>query len=146
MKTHIATQEEIKNTHKFYVVDAGDVILGRLATNVARLLSGKHKPIYTPFLDTGDHVIIVNAEKVRLTGNKLSDKKMIHHSRYPGGLKVKDYDWLVKNKPEKVIMEAVWGMLPKTRLGRQMLKKLRVYRGSEHPHTANQPEAYEIKA
>jgi large subunit ribosomal protein L13 len=145
MKTHIATQDEIQSTHKFHLIDAEGAVLGRLASEVARLLCGKHKPIYTPFLDTGDHVIIVNAGKINLTGKKLDDKFMIHHTGFPGGLKKKPYKEVLDDKPERAIMKAVWGMLPKNRLGRKMLKKLRVYKGSSHPHAACKPVSYEVK-
>jgi len=144
MKTHVATQKEIQETHKFHVIDANDVVLGRLASHAATLLTGKHKPNYTPFLDTGDHVIIVNADKVRLTGNKLNKKEEFRHSRYPGGLKRQSYRLAMQKHPHKLIQKAVWGMLPKGRLGRKMLKKLRVYNGPEHPHAANQPQEYKI--
>ncbi|HQH71750.1 MAG TPA: 50S ribosomal protein L13 [bacterium] len=139
MKTHIATPEDIKGTHQFYVIDAEGVILGRLATRVATLLMGKHKPIYTPFLDTGDHVIIVNADKIRLTGEKMDKKKVIYHTMHPGGLKQKTFRKALADQPQKVLQEAIWGMLPKNRLGRKMLKKLRVYSGPEHPHAAHKP-------
>ncbi len=145
MKTHIATQKEINETHAFHLIDADGEVLGRLATSVAVLLRGKHKPIFTPFLDTGDHVIIVNAEKIVLTGNKLENKKVIHHTNYPGGFREKKYRLAMEDEPEKVIKKAIWGMLPKNRLGRKMLKKLRIYRGSNHPHTAAQPTPFEIK-
>lgn len=144
MKTHIATEKEIKQDHKFHVIDAEDIVLGRLASTAARLLTGKHKPIYSPFMDTGDHVIVVNADKIRLTGNKNRDKQYIRHTLHPGGLKRQHYGLALQKQPEKMITKAVWGMLPKNRLGRQMLKKLRVYRGPEHPHTANKPEKYEL--
>ncbi len=145
MKTHVATQQEIQKSHKFYLVDAKGKTLGRLATQVARLLTGKHKPIYTPFLDTGDHVIVVNADQIVLTGNKWNQKEMIHHTLYPGGIKREEYKVLIKDKPEKIVHQAVWGMIPKNRLGRKMIKKLRVYRGPDHPHQSCKPEPYEVK-
>ncbi|MGC9328264.1 MAG: 50S ribosomal protein L13 [Candidatus Hinthialibacter sp.] len=145
MKTHIATPKEINETHAFHLIDAEDVVLGRLASAVALLLRGKHKPIFTPFLDTGDHVIIVNADKVRLTGQKLDKKMMRHHTLYPSGLREKTYRKAMEDKPELVIKKAVWGMLPKNRLGRKLLKKLRVYSGPNHPHQSAQPSPYEIK-
>lgn len=145
MKTHIATPEDIQKTHRFHVIDASGLVLGRLASTAAKLLTGKHKPIYTPFLDTGDHVIIINADKVIMTGKKLEKKENIYYTGYPGGLKRETYGKLLATKPEKVIQQAIWGMLPKSRLGRKMLKKLRVYRGPEHPHAAARPTPYEIK-
>jgi large subunit ribosomal protein L13 len=145
MKTHIATPEEIQSTHKFHLIDANGVVLGRLATEIAALLTGKNKAIYTPFLDTGDHVIVINADKIQLSGKKLDDKKMIHHTRYPGGLKSKPYREVLEKHPERAIMKAVWGMLPKSRLGRKMMKKLRVYKGTDHPHQSNKPVPFEVK-
>lgn len=145
MKTHIATKQDIRSTHKFHVIDAADVVLGRLASNAAMLLTGKHKPIYTPFLDTGDHVIVINAEKVQLTGNKLDKKEVIHHTLYPGGIKRKPLRLAMQDKPENIIRDAIWGMLPKTKLGRKMIKKLRVYRGPEHPHQAGMPVEFKVK-
>jgi large subunit ribosomal protein L13 len=137
MKSIIPGDKEIDK--KWYVVNAEGLVLGRLATRVARLLTGKDKPIYTPFLDTGDHVIVVNADKIRLTGRKLSDKIYRHHSGYPGGLKeIAAGDLLAKN-PERLVREAIIGMLPKSKLGRAMKKKLKVYKGPEHPHQAQQP-------
>jgi large subunit ribosomal protein L13 len=123
----------------WHLIDADGQVLGRLATRVARLLTGKNKPIYTPFLDTGDHVIIVNADKIRLTGKKLSDKFYHHHTGYPGGLRTVSAGDLLEKNPEKLVREAVIGMLPKSKLGRAMRKKLRVYRGSQHPHQAQRP-------
>lgn len=127
---------------KWHVVDAEDQILGRLATRVANLLTGKDKAIYTPFLDTGDHVIVVNADKIRLTGNKLTDKFYRRHTGYPGGLREVTAGVLMEHRPERVVQEAVFGMLPKTKLGRAMRKKLRVYRGPHHPHQAQQPAVF----
>ncbi len=137
MKSFIPGAKEINK--KWHVVNAEGQVLGRLATRVARLLTGKEKPIYTPFLDTGDHVIVVNAEKVRLTGRKLSDKIYRHHSGYPGGLREIVAGDLLAKHPEKLVREAIIGMLPKSKLGRAMRKKLRVYRGPDHPHQAQQP-------
>lgn len=139
MKSYIAKQEKINETHKFHLIDAEGVVLGRLATRVAEILSGKHKPIFTPFLDCGDHVIIVNADKIKMTGGKESKKLMIRHSRYPGGLKTQTYGEVMEKHPDRVILKAVRGMLPKSKLGKKMLTKLRVYTGTEHPHTAQQP-------
>lgn len=124
----------------WYVVDAKDRILGRLATRIATLLRGKHKPIYTPFMDTGDFVIVVNAEKIAVTGKKLIDKMYYHHSLYPNGLKTEQLGKLLARKPEDIIRKAVWGMLPKGSLGRDMIKKLKVYAGDKHPHQAQLPE------
>jgi len=137
MRSFIPAEKEMGK--KWHVVDAEGKILGRLAARVARLLTGKDKPVYTPFLDTGDHVIVVNAEKVRLTGKKLTDKMYRHHTGYPGGLRQISAGDLLEKYPERVVREAVIGMLPKTKLGRAMRKKLRVYRGPEHPHQAQKP-------
>ena len=139
MKSFIPGAKEIDK--RWHVVDAQGQTLGRLATRVARLLTGKDKPIYTPFLDTGDHVIIINAEKVVLTGNKLSEKLYRHHTGYPGGLREVAADVVLAKNPEKLLREAVIGMLPKTKLGRAMRKKLRIYKGPHHPHQAQQPQA-----
>lgn len=130
---------------KWYVLDAEGKTLGSLATEAATLLRGKHKPIFTPHVDTGDFVIVINAEKVELTGKKREQKEMITHSRYPGGLKRVSYGILLQTKPEKVIEKAIRGMLPKTKLGDQMYRKLKVYRGPEHPHQAQQPEVWEFR-
>jgi large subunit ribosomal protein L13 len=123
----------------WYVLDAQDVVLGRLATKVAMMLMGKHKPIYTPFIDTGDHVVIVNAEKVRLTGHKEDDKMYRHHSGYPGGLKERTAKKMREVRPQRMVELAVQGMLPKSKLGKQMYRKLNVYAGPKHPHQAQQP-------
>lgn len=138
MKTQFAKKNEIE--HKWYVVDAKDKVLGRLAVKVANYLRGKNKSVFTPNVDTGDFVVVVNAEKVKTTGKKLDDKMYYHHSGYPGGIKAESLRVVLSKKPEKVITEAVWGMLPKNRLGRAMLKKLKVYKGEEHPHKAQKPE------
>lgn len=130
---------------KWYIVDAQGKTLGRLASEVARVLRGKHKAIYTPHVDTGDHVIIINAEKIVLTGKKLDKKTYKWHTGYPGGLKEITYRKLIAEKPEFVIYKAVKGMIPHTRLGRQIIKKLKVYSGSEHPHAAQKPEVLEFK-
>jgi large subunit ribosomal protein L13 len=142
MKSFIPRQEDMRK--KWHVIDADGQVLGRIATRAARLITGKDKPVYTPFLDTGDHVIIINAEKVKLTGNKLSQKKYRHHTGYPGGLKETTAGALLEKFPERVVRSAVVGMLPKTKLGRAMRKKLKVYKGSEHPHQAQQPAALEL--
>lgn len=144
MTTYMAKPAEVER--KWYIIDATDKTLGRLATEVATLLRGKHKPIFTPHVDTGDHVIVINAEKVKLTGKKLMQKKYYHHSGYPGGLKETDYQTMLQKHPEKVIEVAVKGMIPHNRLGDQVYRKLKVYRGSEHPHQAQQPEVWEFKA
>jgi len=130
---------------KWYVVDAEGKTLGRLATEVATLLRGKHKPTYTPNVDTGDHVIIVNAAKIELTGNKLQDKMYYRHSGYAGGIKATNAAEMRAKRPEKMIELAIKGMLPKGPLGRQMYRKLNVYAGAEHPHQAQQPEVYELR-
>ena len=129
---------------QWHVIDASDVVLGRLASQTARLLRGKHKPIYAPHIDTGDFVIIVNASKVALSGNKLQDKMAYRHTGYPGGLRSVSYGELMAKNPERAVEKAVKGMLPKNALGRQMLRKLKVYSGPEHPHKAQQPVPFEI--
>jgi large subunit ribosomal protein L13 len=129
---------------QWHVIDANDVVLGRLATHAATLLRGKHKPIFAPHVDTGDFVIIVNASKVALTGNKRETKVAYRHSGYPGGLKRIGYAELLEKRPEKAIELAIRGMLPKNKLGRQLLSKLKVYAGPEHPHVAQQPVPFEI--
>lgn len=144
MATYVATKDSIER--KWLVIDAEGMVLGRLATEVARLLRGKHKPTYTPFLDTGDNVIVINASKVILTGNKLDDKKYRHHSGFPGGLKEVDYRTMMAKNPEKAVELAVKGMLPKNAIGKQMISKLWVYAGPEHEQAAQKPEKLEIKA
>jgi large subunit ribosomal protein L13 len=139
----MAKAEDIQRS--WYVVDAEGVVLGRLAAQVAAILRGKHKPIFTPHVDTGDHVIIVNADKVILTGNKLDQKMYRQHSGYVGGLKETPYRVMLDKKPEFAVKEAIRGMLPHNSLGRKQLKKLRVYRGSEHEHQAQQPVPLTIK-
>lgn len=138
MKSHIPGADEIRS--QWHVVDAEGQVLGRLASRVARLITGKHKPSYTPFLNAGDHVIVVNAAKIKLTGRKLSEKIYRHHTGFPGGLRSIAAGDLMARSPELVVREAIFGMLPKTKLGRAMRKRLRVYRGSEHPHQAQQPK------
>jgi len=128
----------------WYVIDATDVVLGRLASQVATLLRGKHKPTFAPHVDGGDFVVIINAEKVALTGNKREQKLAYRHSGFPGGLSATSYSELLEKNPERAVEKAVRGMLPKTTLGRQQLGKLKVYAGAEHPHTAQQPKPYEI--
>jgi large subunit ribosomal protein L13 len=132
-------------TRQWYVIDATDVVLGRLATQVATLLRGKHKPIFAPHVDAGDYVIVVNAGKVALTGNKRRDKVAYRHSGYPGGLRKIGYEVLLNTRPERAVQLAVRGMLPHNRLSRKVIRKLKVYRGPEHPHAAQQPEPFEIK-
>jgi len=130
---------------QWHVIDASDVILGRLASHAATLLRGKHKPIFAPHVDTGDFVIVVNAEKVALSGRKLEQKRAYRHSGYPGGLRAVAYSELLDRHPERVIEKAVRGMLPKNSLGRSQLRKLKVYAGPDHPHQAQQPAPFEIK-
>ena len=142
MRTYTAKPNDI--TRKWYVVDATGRSLGRLASQVAKILRGKHKPIFTPHVDTGDHVIIINAEKVILTGGGKPDQKIYWHTQYPGGLKSTTYGKLLADNPERLIMRVVKGMLPHNTLGANMLKKLRVYKGSEHPHEAQNPEVMDI--
>jgi len=144
MKTHQVTPGQI--TRRWYLVDAEGQTLGRLASRVAQILRGKHKPIYTPYLDTGDHVLVINAEKVRLTGKKLDQKRYHHHTGFPGGLKEIPIRLMLEKHPERVIEKAVWGMMPKGKLGRAMTRKLRVYAGGEHPHQAQQPVAIDLDA
>jgi large subunit ribosomal protein L13 len=142
MKTFMANAETIER--KWYVVDAEGKTLGRLAAEVAKVLRGKHKPTFTPHVDTGDHVIIINADKVALTGKKLVQKTYFRHSGYVGGTTFVTAGKMLADKPERVLELAIRGMLPKNRLGRQMYRKLQVYRGAEHPHAAQLPEVLEI--
>ena len=142
MRTYSPKTGEIER--QWHIIDASDVVLGRLATHTATLLRGKHKPTFAPHVDTGDFVIVVNAEKVALTGNKRHTKVAYRHSGYPGGLKAVRYDVLLSTRPERAVQIAVKGMLPHNRLGRQLLTKLKVYAGPEHPHAAQQPQPFEI--
>jgi large subunit ribosomal protein L13 len=142
MKTFSAKPETVKRD--WFVIDAEDKVLGRLATEIARRLRGKHKAEYTPHVDTGDYIVVINAEKVAVTGNKMKNKMYHHHTGYPGGLKSVNFEKLQATKPEMIIEKAVKGMLPKNPLGRDMFRKLKVYAGSEHNHTAQQPTALEI--
>ena len=142
MRTYMAKPTEVER--KWYVIDAAGKPLGRLATEIATILRGKHKPTYTPNVDCGDFVIIINAKDVVLTGNKLEQKQLRRHSRYPGGLKSTKYKDVIANNASIAVEVAVKGMLPHNRLGRQMYTKLNVYNGSEHPHQAQKPEVYEI--
>ena len=142
MRTYTPKPGEITRT--WHVIDATDVVLGRLASQTAQLLRGKHKPTFAPHVDTGDFVIIVNADKVALTGSKHEQKRAYRHSGFPGGLKSQSYTELLAKHPEKAVEKAVRGMLPKTTLGRAQLAKLKVYAGAEHPHAAQQPKPFEI--
>lgn len=142
MKSFMAKTNEVNR--KWYVIDAENKVLGRMATEIANILSGKNKPIYTPHVDTGDFVIIINAGKMKLTGNKLNQKNYRYHTGHPGGLREIPYAQLIKDKPEKIIELAVKGMLPKSSLGKNMIKKLKVYAGSDHNHQAQNPEKYEF--
>ncbi len=143
MKTYMAKGETVER--KWYVVDADDMVLGRLSSQVAAILRGKNKPVFTPHVDTGDHVIIINAAKVRLTGRKLDQKKYIHHTGFPGGIREVNYRTLLATKPEFAVYESIRRMMPKGPLGAQMLKKLRVYAGSEHNNAAQKPETLVLK-
>jgi len=142
MKTYMAKSKEV--TRKWYLVDAEGKVLGRLATRIAVILRGKTKAIYTPHVDTGDQVIVINASKVAVTGRKLKQKLYRTYSGYPGGLKEKNLETMLKKKPEEVIIRAVKGMLPHNKLGRKMLRKLKVYKGASHPHQAHRPEILEV--
>jgi large subunit ribosomal protein L13 len=139
MSTYFPKEGEI--ARKWYVVDAADQTLGRLASRIARILMGKENPQYTTFLDTGDHVVVINAEKVKVTGMKSEQKAYHHYTGYPGGLRTEDFRKRFDRKPELIIEDAVLRMLPKTKLGKQMFTKLKVYRGDKHPHEAQKPEA-----
>jgi large subunit ribosomal protein L13 len=142
MKTQVAKKEEV--IRDWYLINAEEKVLGRIATHIANVLRGKNKPTFTPSVDTGDFVIVVNAAKVALTGNKLNDKMYHSHSGYPGGIKSINAGKLLEKKPADIIKKAVKGMLPKNKLGAHMLKKLKVYSGSEHPHKAQQPKALNL--
>ena len=141
--TYSAKASEIN--HEWFIIDATDLTVGRLATEVATLLRGKHKPTFTPNMDCGDFVIIINADKVVFTGNKLQDKKYYRHTGHPGGIKSETAEKLMGRAPERIMESAIKGMLPKNILGRQMYRKLFVYKGSEHPHAAQNPKAFEFK-
>jgi large subunit ribosomal protein L13 len=143
MKTFVPKKEDIHRD--WFVIDASEIVLGRLSTTVARLLRGKHKPTFTPNLDTGDFVIVVNADRVKLTGTKWGVKKYYRHSGDPGHLKTETAGDLRDRAPERLVKFAVWGMLPKNRLGRALLKKLKVYGGAEHPHAAQMPQAIKVR-
>ncbi len=142
MKTYMAKPETVERN--WFVVDAEDKVLGRLATEIATILRGKHKPTYTPHVDCGDHVIVINAEKIRVTGKKAEQKVYRRHSMYPGGLKEVSYKRMMAKRPEFILYEAVRGMLPHNSLGRKMIRKLRVYKGSEHVHQAQTPQTLEL--
>ena len=142
MKTYLPKMKDVKK--KWYIIDAEGKTLGRLASQIAAILRGKRKPTFTPYMDMGDNVVVVNAEKVRVTGRKFDQKKYYRHSGYPGGIKVTDFSDMIKDKPERVISIAVKGMLPHNRLGRAMLRHLKVYRGPDHSHEAQQPERLEL--
>ena len=142
MKTFSAKAHEVQRD--WYVVDASEKTLGRLAAEIAHRLRGKHKAEYTPHVDTGDYIVVINAEKVRVTGAKASDKMYHHHTGYPGGLRSLPFNKLIEKAPERVIQRAVKGMLPRNPLGRAMFKKLKVYAGAEHPHAAQQPQQLNI--
>ena len=144
MKVHVTKGAEC--IHDWHVIDADGIVLGRLACETANLLRGKHKPIYTDHLDTGDHVIIVNAEKVVLSGRKLEYKERRRYSGYPGGMKARSYKTWIVDHPEEVVRKAVRGMLPKNRLGRAMLTKIKIYRGAEHPHVAQKPKPHTVES
>lgn len=142
MKTFSAKPQNVE--HNWLLVDAEGQTLGRIATEIATRLRGKHKPEYTPHVDTGDFVVVINAEKVRVTGNKSKDKMYHHHTGFPGGLKSFSFEKLIDRAPERVLKLAIKGMLPRTPLGRAMFKKLKVYAGTEHPHAAQQPQALQL--
>lgn len=142
MKTVSAKPHEV--SHDWYVVDASDKTLGRLASQLAHRLRGKHKPSFTPHVDTGDYLVVINVDKIRVTGKKNQDKKYYRHSEYPGGLKETNFAKLIDNKPEEILYRAVKGMLPKGPLGYAMIKKMKLYAGEEHPHTAQQPAPLDI--
>jgi large subunit ribosomal protein L13 len=145
VRTFHLTAEEARAQRKWYLVDARGKVLGRLAAKIATILRGKHKPIFSPHLDVGDFVVVINADKIRLTGAKWHKKLYFRHSGYPGGLKVETAQQLFSRKPEELLRLAVAGMLPKNRLGRKLLKKLKIYRGPEHPHQAQKPEPLDLE-
>ena len=140
MSTYFPSGKGLEQHRQWFIVDGDGKTVGRLASEVAHILMGKHKPTYTPFLDTGDHVIVINAEKVVFKGNKTNDKVYYHHTGYPGGIKAESARKLLERRPARVIESAIKGMLPKTKLGRAMNSKLKVYAGAEHPHGAQQPQ------
>jgi len=142
MRTQFAKKGDVEQ--KWYIVDAKDAVLGRLAVKIANRLRGKNKPQFTPHSDTGDFIIVINADKVKLTGKKLDNKVYYRHSGYPGGIKAETARERLYKKPEKILFSAVWGMIPKGRLGRAIIKKLKIYKGSEHPHEAQKPEILSV--
>ena len=142
MKTYSPKPDDIEQ--KWYVVDANGLVLGRLATKIAQILRGKHKPMWAPHMDCGDFIVVVNADKVRITGRKTLQKRYVHHSGYPGGLRQTPFARVMLDKPEYILRHAVRGMLPHNRLGRHMLKKLKIYTAAEHPHAAQKPEPMSI--
>ena len=146
MSTFTPKPADIDREHQWYVVDADGLVLGRLASEVARVLRGKHKPIFAPHADTGDHVIVVNADKVVVTADKASSKRYYRHSGYPGGIRHETYAELMSRKPTEAVRRAVRGMLPKNRLGRHMIRKLKIYAGPTHPHQAQQPRPLDLSA
>jgi large subunit ribosomal protein L13 len=146
MKTYLPKAEDIESARRWWIVDAADKPLGRLATEVARILRGKHKPMFTPHLDTGDHVVVINASQVKLTGRKADQKEYFRHSGYMGHEKFIPFRQMLAAHPERVIELAVKGMMPKTALGKNTFKKLKVYAGAEHPHQSQKPEPLEIKS
>jgi len=142
LKTYIANPEEVEQ--KWLLVDANGQVLGRLASQVATILRGKHKPIFSPHMDVGDHVVIINADKIRVTGKKASTKRYYRHTGYPGGLRSDSFEQLMQKAPEQILKKAIWGMMPHNKLGKKMVKKLRVYAGEAHPHEAQKPEKIEL--
>jgi large subunit ribosomal protein L13 len=145
LKTYIAKEEDVLESRRWFIVDAENQILGRMASQVASILKGKHKPIYSPHQDVGDFVVVVNAEKIRVTGNKLKDKMYYRHSGYPGGQKATSLQQMLQKHPERALEFAIKRMLPKNALGRKMFLKLKVYAGPDHPHKAQLPERLEMK-
>ena len=143
MKSYMARPLEVER--KWHLIDAEGKTLGRLASEISRILRGKHRPQYTPHVDVGDFVVVVNAEKVVLTGKKAEQKVYRRHTGYPGGLKETSYEVMTERKPTEILRKAVYGMMPKTRLGRQQLRKLKIYAGPEHPHAAQNPQPYEVR-
>jgi large subunit ribosomal protein L13 len=144
MQTFVPSGKNLEAQRSWFLIDASGKTVGRLASKAARLLMGKNKPSYTPYLDVGDHVVVINAEKAVFTGRKLQDKVYRHHTGWPGGLKETTAEKLMQRHPERVLESAIRGMLPKTKLGRKMGKKLKVYTGQDHPHQAQQPKPFEV--
>ncbi|HMG36792.1 MAG TPA: 50S ribosomal protein L13 [Blastocatellia bacterium] len=144
MQTYIPSGKNLEALRQWYIIDAEGKAVGRLASKAARILMGKNKPTYTPFLDVGDHVVIINASKAVFTGNKMRDKVYRHHTGWPGGLKEATAEKVMQRHPERILESAIKGMLPKTKLGRKMGKKLKVYIGADHPHQAQQPQPFDV--